>query len=99
MSHYLSVNRDVTKREHPEALRPLLQEIREFSQHNHFRVLHPVLRYVYVFEQAFSENDVSRLLALGLELPEETFVNIHGYDAVGETYGTFQLVWYYCCST
>lgn len=29
----------------------------------------------------------SRLLAIGLELPEDTFVNIHGYDAVGETYG------------
>lgn len=30
---------------------------------------------------------VLRLLALGLELPEETFVNMHGLDAVGETYG------------
>lgn len=28
-----------------------------------------------------------RLLAIGLGLPEETFVDMHGYDAVGETYG------------
>lgn len=32
-----------------------------------------------------SKND--RLLALGLELPEETLVDLHGYSAVGETYG------------
>lgn len=30
---------------------------------------------------------VFRLLAIGLGLPEETFVDMHGYDAVGETYG------------
>lgn len=30
-----------------------------------------------------------RLFALGMELPEDTFVNIHGYDEVGETYGMF----------
>ncbi|KAG6819190.1 hypothetical protein H0H93_014467 [Arthromyces matolae] len=65
-----NVNRDVNKREHPHALRPLLPEIEKFARHNHLNVLHPILR----------------LLALGLELPEETFVNIHGSDAVGETY-------------
>lgn len=27
-----------------------------------------------------------RLLALGLNLPEDALVNIHGYNAVGETY-------------
>ncbi|KAG6848923.1 hypothetical protein H0H93_012733 [Arthromyces matolae] len=66
-----TVNRDVNKREHPHTLRPLLPEIEEFARHNHLNVLHPILR----------------LLALGLELPEETFVKIHGFDAVGETYG------------
>ncbi|THH32867.1 hypothetical protein EUX98_g1352 [Antrodiella citrinella] len=68
-----NVNRDVTKKEHPEALRALLPEIREFAKQSHFNVLHPILR----------------LLAIGMELPEETFVNIHGYDAVGETYVRF----------
>lgn len=29
----------------------------------------------------------ARLLALGMELPEEAFVNIHGFDSRGETYG------------
>ena len=33
---------------------------------------------------------MGRLLALGMELPEETFVNIHGFDAKGETYGTIR---------
>jgi hypothetical protein len=28
-----------------------------------------------------------RLLARGMELPEETFVNCHGFSSVGETYG------------
>ena len=30
----------------------------------------------------------NRLIALSLELPEEALVNIHNYDAIGETYGT-----------
>jgi len=29
-----------------------------------------------------------RLIALSLELPEDALVNIHNYDAIGETYGT-----------
>lgn len=72
LEHY-NINRDVTKRGHPETLRPLLQEIKEFSKHNHFNVLHPILR----------------LIARSLELPEDTLVNIHDYDAVGETYVRF----------
>jgi len=68
-----NVNRDVTKKEHPEAVKPVLPEIREFAKQNHFKVLHPILR----------------LLALGMELPENTFADIHGYDAVGETYVRF----------
>lgn len=68
-----SINRDVSKRAHPEVLRPFLPEIEEFAKHSHFNVLHPILK----------------LLALGLELPEDTFVNIHGYSSVGETYARF----------
>ncbi|KAG1740411.1 uncharacterized protein EDB91DRAFT_1237272 [Suillus paluster] len=64
-----STNRDVTERRHPEALRPLLPEIQEFNKHNHFNVLHPILR----------------VIARSLELPEDTLVNNHDYDAVGET--------------
>ncbi|KAI0752458.1 Clavaminate synthase-like protein [Daedaleopsis nitida] len=59
--------------EHPRALQPLLPDIRAFAEHNHYNVLNPLLR----------------LLALGMELPEETFVNIHGFDAKGETYVRF----------
>ncbi|KAF8056292.1 Clavaminate synthase-like protein [Lyophyllum atratum] len=68
-----NINRDVTKRGHPQSLRPLLPEISEFARHNHFNVLHPILR----------------LLALGLELPEDVLVDCHGYAAVGETYVRF----------
>ncbi|KAH9944883.1 Clavaminate synthase-like protein [Amylocystis lapponica] len=64
-----NLNRDITKKQHPKELRPLLPEIEAFGKFNHLQVLHPVLR----------------LLALGLELPEDTFVNYHGYSAVGET--------------
>ncbi|KJA23967.1 hypothetical protein HYPSUDRAFT_66061 [Hypholoma sublateritium FD-334 SS-4] len=69
LEHY-NINRDISKRAHPPALRPFLPEIAEFGRHNHEEVLHPILR----------------LLALGLELPEEALVNLHGYSAVGETY-------------
>jgi len=72
IEHY-NINRDVTKRGHPEALRPFLPEIREFGKFNHFHVLHPILR----------------LIALSLELPEDALVNIHNYDAIGETYVRF----------
>ncbi|KIJ06318.1 hypothetical protein PAXINDRAFT_20480 [Paxillus involutus ATCC 200175] len=47
LEHY-NINRDVTKRKHPEAVRPFLPEIREFSQFNHFNVLHPILRLVRI---------------------------------------------------
>ncbi|KAF9238970.1 Clavaminate synthase-like protein [Melanogaster broomeanus] len=69
IEHY-NINRDVTKRDHPEAVRPFLPEIREFARFNHLNVLHPILR----------------LIALSLELPEDALVNIHNDDAVGETY-------------
>ncbi|KAJ7507034.1 Clavaminate synthase-like protein [Mycena galericulata] len=72
LEHY-NINRDVTKRQHPEAVRPLLGEIEAFARHTHFNVLHPILR----------------LLALGLELPEDELVNLHGFSSVGETYVRF----------
>lgn len=72
LEHY-NINRDVTKREHPEPLRPFLPEVAAFAKHNHFKVLHRLLR----------------LLALGMELPEETFVNCHGFTTIGESYVRF----------
>ncbi|KAJ7820017.1 Clavaminate synthase-like protein [Mycena olivaceomarginata] len=72
LEHY-NINRDVTKRQHPEAVRPFLPEIEAFARHNHFNVLHPILR----------------LLARGLELPEDALVNLHGFESVGETYVRF----------
>ncbi|KAJ7233610.1 hypothetical protein B0H12DRAFT_1143623 [Mycena haematopus] len=68
IEHY-NINRNVRKREHPQALRPYLREIEAFAYHNHFNVLHPILR----------------LLALGLELPEDTLVDQHKFKAAGET--------------
>ncbi|RPD60588.1 Clavaminate synthase-like protein [Lentinus tigrinus ALCF2SS1-7] len=61
------------RQEYPKALRPFLPEIRAWSEHNHYNILHPILR----------------LLARGMELPEETFVNIHNFDAPGETWARF----------
>ena len=40
----LPVNRDVSVREHPKPVRPFLPEIEQFARHNHFNVLHPILR-------------------------------------------------------
>lgn len=39
-----SVNRIVTKRQHPEPLRSFLPEIEAFARYNHEHVLHPILR-------------------------------------------------------
>ncbi|CAA7263311.1 unnamed protein product [Cyclocybe aegerita] len=72
IEHY-NVNKDITKREHPEALRAFFPEISAFARHNHENILHALLR----------------LLALGLELPEDTLVKHHGFDAVGESYVRF----------
>ncbi|KAJ7915162.1 hypothetical protein B0H13DRAFT_1610781 [Mycena leptocephala] len=70
---HYNLNHDVTMRQHPEAIRPFLGEIDAFARHTHFDVLHPILR----------------LLALGLELPEDALVNLHGFSSVGETYVRF----------
>ncbi|KNZ76521.1 UPF0676 protein, partial [Termitomyces sp. J132] len=61
IEHY-NFHTDVTLKEHPEALRPFLPEIDGFMRHNYFNILLPLFR------------KCPRLLALGLELPEETFV-------------------------
>ncbi|KAF9078573.1 hypothetical protein BDP27DRAFT_1309816, partial [Rhodocollybia butyracea] len=72
-----SINHHVNMRSHPEAIRPVLPEISKFARHSHFNVLDPILR----------------LMALGLELPEDTLLNMHlrvtrnGWDKESETYG------------
>ncbi|KAF9220306.1 Clavaminate synthase-like protein [Gyrodon lividus] len=72
IEHY-GLNRIVTKCPHPQALRPFLPELDAFARHNHFNILHPILR----------------LIALSLELPEETLVEKHSFDRHGETSGMF----------
>ncbi|KAI0922587.1 hypothetical protein AcV5_009517 [Taiwanofungus camphoratus] len=70
-----NIHRDVmnSKQQHPVALRPFLPEIEAFAKFCHLNILHQVLR----------------LFALGMELPEETFVNIHGFSSVGESSARF----------
>ncbi|PFH51141.1 hypothetical protein AMATHDRAFT_59632 [Amanita thiersii Skay4041] len=70
---HYNINRDVMLRSHPEVLRSFLPEVEAFAKHNHFNVLYPILR----------------LLARGLELPEDTFVEMHGFASKGETYVRF----------
>ncbi|KAE9405499.1 Clavaminate synthase-like protein [Gymnopus androsaceus JB14] len=65
-----NIHRDISRRAHPEALRPLLPEIRQLAHHSHMNVLSPILR----------------LMALGLELPEDTLLNIHRWETDSETY-------------
>ncbi|KAF8548279.1 Clavaminate synthase-like protein [Imleria badia] len=63
-----TMNHIVTKRPHPQALRPFLPFLDAFARHNHFNILHPILR----------------LIALSLELPEETLVVKHTLEGEGE---------------
>ncbi|KAG1767149.1 hypothetical protein EDD22DRAFT_978288 [Suillus occidentalis] len=73
IEHY-AINLDIAKRPHPTAVRPFLPEINDFTRHNHFNILHPILR----------------LIALSLELPEETLVEKHNFDRTGETSGDYR---------
>ncbi|KAK0235432.1 Clavaminate synthase-like protein [Armillaria nabsnona] len=86
-----SINRDTTKRQHPEAIRPHLAEIEAFARHNHLNVLHPILRFCILFSLHLVVllTCQLRLLALGLGLPEDALVDLHGYSSVGESYVRF----------
>ncbi|KAK0484487.1 hypothetical protein IW261DRAFT_840646 [Armillaria novae-zelandiae] len=57
------------KQEHPAALRPYSKYIDDFARHNHFNVVYPILK----------------LLARGLELPEDTLIKQHQFNAEGES--------------
>ncbi|TFK45778.1 Clavaminate synthase-like protein [Heliocybe sulcata] len=67
---HYNINPDVNRKPHPQALRPFLPEIEAFIEHCHVNVVHPIVR----------------LLALGLEMPEETLVNILKYNAQNESW-------------
>ncbi|CDO77726.1 hypothetical protein BN946_scf184969.g77, partial [Trametes cinnabarina] len=72
LSSYLSVHRavnDLELQEHARAIGPFLPELRAFTEHNHFGVVHPLLR----------------MLAQGMGIPEETFVDMHNFDRPSES--------------
>jgi len=72
IEHY-NMNKDLNRKEHPNALRPYLPELQEFIKYNHFNILHPLLR----------------LFALGMGIKEDTFIPLHDFDAVGDTFLRF----------
>uniref|UniRef100_A0A0W0FR40 Putative Clavaminate synthase-like protein n=1 Tax=Moniliophthora roreri TaxID=221103 RepID=A0A0W0FR40_MONRR len=71
IEHY-NINRSIRKRDHPTVLRPHLDEIQDFAQHNHNHILYTILR----------------ILAIGMDLPEETFVEMHRFESPGESSGS-----------
>ncbi len=71
-------------------MRPLLPELDRFARYNH-SIVHIMLRYSNILldqrvVRMLKFFHLHRLLAVGLEVPEETFVRQHGFDADGETY-------------
>ncbi|KAI0819373.1 Clavaminate synthase-like protein [Trametes gibbosa] len=69
-----NTHRSVTEMQsHPKALQPFLPELRAFAEYNHHKIMFPILQ----------------ILARGLELPEDTFLNMHGFDDDSETYVRF----------
>ncbi|EIW52053.1 Clavaminate synthase-like protein [Trametes versicolor FP-101664 SS1] len=73
LEHY-NTHRSITKlQSHPKALQPFLPEMRAFTEYTHNKILTPILQ----------------ILARGLELPEDTFANFHGFDDESETYLRF----------
>ncbi|EIW79589.1 Clavaminate synthase-like protein [Coniophora puteana RWD-64-598 SS2] len=66
---HYSINKDMHQRAHPEPLQPLLPEIEAFIAHNQNNILLPLLR----------------LLAASLELPENTFADMHKMEDYSES--------------
>ncbi|KAF9487100.1 Clavaminate synthase-like protein [Pleurotus eryngii] len=79
IEHY-NINRHVVTQSHPQALRPFVPEIAAFASHNHLNVLHPILRHANPLTLYFP-----LLMALGLELPEDTLTKLHEFQAPGES--------------
>ncbi|KAG1859263.1 Clavaminate synthase-like protein [Suillus subluteus] len=77
-----SCNRHVYSLMHPQALRPFLPDIDAFARFRSW--LHNL-----------DLNALLRLMALSLELPEDTFVKLHDFDAPGVSYhfGSITLLW------
>ncbi|KAI0819368.1 Clavaminate synthase-like protein [Trametes gibbosa] len=74
---HYNMHRAILRQEHPKPLTPFLPEIRTFAEYNHYNILNPILQ----------------LLARGMELPENTFVNFHHYENKGE--GWIRFMKYY----
>ncbi|TFY80316.1 hypothetical protein EWM64_g3697 [Hericium alpestre] len=70
---HYNLNRNVDLKQHPVALRSLLPEIRSFIKFNHEKVVH----------------ELDRLLALGLELPEDALVKLHEFGEKNHSYCRF----------
>ncbi|KAF9067968.1 Clavaminate synthase-like protein [Rhodocollybia butyracea] len=66
---HYNINHNVLKNAHPSVVRPHLDEIDGFSRHNHIHILFTILR----------------LMAMGMELPEDTFVDMHRFEVPGES--------------
>jgi len=62
--------RNMKDQEMPETIMPFYDEVQRFTEKVHNHVLHNVLR----------------LFAIALELPEETFVNMHKFDVNDESW-------------
>ncbi|KLO19631.1 Clavaminate synthase-like protein [Schizopora paradoxa] len=70
---YYNFNKDLSAQPHPPALQPFTEELEQFAYHNHVNVIHPIMR----------------LLARGIELPEETLVDQHKWETPGKSSVSF----------
>ena len=87
-----NIHHSIFSQQHPKALQPFLSEMRAFTEHNHYNVLHPILWSVPIVtdisDVPLMRKPGTSLLALGLELPEDAFTDMFDFDAAGETYGS-----------
>jgi hypothetical protein len=73
-----AVNFNVTKRPHPIALRPFLPELDDFARHNHFNILHPILRSVLLRDPCLTFQLMTAIIQLDCVEPRVARGNFGG---------------------
>ena len=92
------VPRNVSRRNHPNVLRPFLPEVQKIIEFTHREVLNEVQKSVQIFSVPKLHIYLlqNRLLSLGLELPENTLPDLHPFDETNHSFCEYTRVISHC---